>query len=85
VSNIWHVKIEPDRDNGLIKPSAVDTLQLRGIDTSRFVKHGMVSPVVMRVIVAAIAKSIFWRSHILYCWSTGWAFSARIKYSAKIL
>ena len=54
--NIWHVKIEPDRDNGLTKASAVDTLQLRGVDTSRFVKQlGMVSPVVMRAIVAAIA------------------------------
>src|SRR6476469_7404013 len=35
--NVWHVKIMPDDRNGLSKPSAVDTLQLRGVDTQRFV------------------------------------------------
>lgn len=30
--NVWHVKLVPDRLNGLIKASAVDTLQLRGVD-----------------------------------------------------
>ena len=33
-SNVWHVKFEPDRTNGLTKTSAVDTLQLRGVDTA---------------------------------------------------
>lgn len=28
--NIWHVRIEPDSSNGLVKPSAIDALQLRG-------------------------------------------------------
>ena len=43
----------------MIKISAVDTLQLRGVDTQRFVrKLGKVSPVVMRSIVAAIAAAI---------------------------
>ena len=30
--NIWHVRIDPDPTNGLTKVSAVDTLQLRGMD-----------------------------------------------------
>ena len=33
----WLVLIEPDEINGLTKNSAVDTLQLRGLDTSRFI------------------------------------------------
>ena len=36
--NVWHVKLEPNITNGLTKPSVVDTLQLRGIDTQRFVR-----------------------------------------------
>lgn len=57
--NVWHVKISPDSLNGLAKTSAVDTLQLRGLDTQRFVqKLGRVSPSVMRSIVAAIAAVI---------------------------
>jgi len=57
--NVWHVKIAPDRMNGLTKTSAVDTLQLRGVDTQRFVqKLGSVSPVLMRSIVVAIAAVI---------------------------
>lgn len=57
--NIWHVKVAPDSTNGLTKVSAVDTLQLRGVDTQRFVqKLGSVSPSVMRSIVAAIAVVI---------------------------
>jgi mRNA interferase MazF len=57
--NIWHVKVVPDSMNGLEKASAVDTLQLRGVDTQRFVqKLGNVSPSVMRSVVAAIAAVI---------------------------
>ncbi len=57
--NVWHVKIVPDSLNGLAKTSAVDTLQLRGVDTQRFVqKLGGVSPLVMRSIVAAVAAVI---------------------------
>ncbi|MFQ5629746.1 MAG: type II toxin-antitoxin system PemK/MazF family toxin [bacterium] len=53
--NAWHVKIEPDSINGLQKTSAIDTLQLRGVDTQRFVrKIGNVSPGVMESVVAAI-------------------------------
>lgn len=45
--NVWHVKVAPDNINGLTKTSAVDTLQLRGVDIQRFVqKIGDVSPTV---------------------------------------
>jgi len=61
--NIWHVKVLPDRLNGLTKASAVDTLQLRGLDTQRFVqKIGKVSPDTMKSIVAAIAAVIEYES-----------------------
>ncbi len=54
--NVWHVKLVPERMNGLSKVSAVDTLQLRGVDTQRFVqKLGKVSPEIMKSITAAIA------------------------------
>ncbi|MGD9733215.1 MAG: type II toxin-antitoxin system PemK/MazF family toxin [Desulfamplus sp.] len=57
--NIWHVKLTPDSLNGLIKSSAVDTLQLRGIDKQRFIqKLGAVSPEIMRLIVTSIAAVI---------------------------
>lgn len=36
--NLWHVRIAPTADNGLSKGSSVDTLQLRGVDTQRFIK-----------------------------------------------
>ena len=58
-TNIWHVKVTPEGGNGLSKTSAVDTLQLRGVDIQRFVeKLGNVSPAVMRSIAAAIAAVI---------------------------
>ncbi len=57
--NIWHVRVMPDSANGLSKPSAVDALQLRGVDTQRFGrKIGNVSEAVMRSIVRAIAEII---------------------------
>lgn len=57
--NVWQVKVVPDSMNGLTKTSAVDTLQLRGVDTRRFIqKGGSVSQIVMRSIVAAIAAVI---------------------------
>jgi mRNA interferase MazF len=54
--NVWHVKVVPDATNGLTKISAVDALQLRGVDAQRFVqKLGIVSAQTMRSIIAAIA------------------------------
>jgi mRNA interferase MazF len=54
--NLWHVKLHPDHANGLAKTSAVDALQLRGVDLSRFVqKLGQVGPTAMSSILEAIA------------------------------
>lgn len=55
----WHVRIDPGPANGLTKPSAVDTLQLRGVDTSRFLKRlGRVSVDKIEEIAAAIAAVV---------------------------
>lgn len=57
--NVWHVRLLPDSKNGLSKISAVDTLQLRGVDIQRFVKKiGKLSPSVMKSIATAIAAVI---------------------------
>lgn len=57
--NIWHVRLEPDRLNGLSKVSSVDALQLRGMDTQRFVRRlGHVPATVMEEVVAAVAAVI---------------------------
>jgi mRNA interferase MazF len=37
-SNLWHIKLEPTTPNGLSKTSAIDALQLRGLDTQRFIR-----------------------------------------------
>jgi mRNA interferase MazF len=57
--NFWHVKIEPDATNGLTKVSAIDALQLRGVDLQRFIRRlGNVSEVTMSEIAAAIVAVI---------------------------
>jgi len=57
--NVWHIKLVANSLNGLAKTSAIDVLQLRGVDSQRFVrKLGCVSPTVMRSIVSAIAAII---------------------------
>ena len=57
--SLWHVKIEPDELNGLTKISAVDALQLHGMDTQRFVeKLGEVSAETLEQILLAIAVVI---------------------------
>ena len=56
---VWIVKVEADGANGLAKTSAADTLQLRGLDTSRFMqKLGTAPASVMKSIAAAIAAVI---------------------------
>ncbi|MCI0420273.1 MAG: type II toxin-antitoxin system PemK/MazF family toxin [Acidobacteria bacterium] len=55
----WHVRIDPDAQNGLIKPSAVDAFQLRGIDLQRFIRQlGRVSPTTMEEIILAIGAVV---------------------------
>jgi len=57
--NLWHIRIDPDKTNGLLKASAVDALQVRGVDTARFIqKLGHVSASAMDEIAAAIAAVI---------------------------
>lgn len=58
-NNIWHVKIQPDNTNGLTKASAIDTLQVRGVDLQRFIrKLGRLPSSTMEEISAAIAAII---------------------------
>lgn len=58
-ANAWHVRIVPEPTNGLTKPSAVDVLQLRGMDTQRFIRRlGEVPAETMDEIVLAIGAVI---------------------------
>ncbi|WP_180981288.1 type II toxin-antitoxin system PemK/MazF family toxin [Cylindrospermopsis raciborskii] len=58
-SNFWHVKIEPNSINGLNKASAIDTLQLRGMDLQRFIrKLGSVSEITILEVMASVATVI---------------------------
>lgn len=57
--NIWHVKLEPDTINNLTKTSAVDVLQLRGMDVQRLIrKVGECSSEFMEEIATAIAAVV---------------------------
>lgn len=57
--NVWHVRIGPDAANGLTKLSAVDVLQVRGMDRRRFIrKLGHVPDPKMDDIVLAITAVI---------------------------
>lgn len=57
--NIWHVRIEPNSENGLQKPSAVDTLQVRGMDMDRFLERlGKVHTSILNEISLALASVI---------------------------
>ncbi|MCL1465390.1 type II toxin-antitoxin system PemK/MazF family toxin [Argonema galeatum] len=59
LQNFWHVKVEPDATNGLTKVSAIDTLQLRGVDLQRFIRRlGNVSELTMSEIAVAIVSVI---------------------------
>ena len=57
--NIWHVRIVPNRANGLTKVSAVDTLQVRGVDVKRFIsRRGRLNATLIQEITAAIAAIV---------------------------
>lgn len=57
--NFWHARIEPDAVNGLTKVSAIDALQLRGVDLQRFIrKLGNIAEVKMSEIAVAIVTVI---------------------------
>jgi len=54
--NLWMVRLEPDKANGLESVSTADALQIRGVGLERFVDRlGQVSSGVLDDIAAAIA------------------------------
>lgn len=58
-NHIWHVRLEPDRRNGLGQISALDLLQVRALVIERFVKRkGVVADELLREATAALAAVI---------------------------
>jgi mRNA interferase MazF len=58
-SSFWHVHLLPDAANGLTKESAVDVLQLRGVDVGRLLQRiGQLTSATMEDIAAAIAAVV---------------------------
>ena len=56
---LWLVRIDPDSQNNLMKPSAADTFQIRSVSTKRFLrKTGSVSSTVLGEIKTAIKAVI---------------------------
>ena len=52
---IWMVKIDPDEQNGLSKPSAADALQIRSVSEQRLVKQlGALPQIQIAQIVQAV-------------------------------
>ncbi|MBF0388432.1 MAG: type II toxin-antitoxin system PemK/MazF family toxin [Candidatus Omnitrophica bacterium] len=59
INHIWHIRIDPDAQNNLIKSSAVDVYQVRAVDTKRFVKHiGKASAQILEEAAAALAAVV---------------------------
>lgn len=53
----WMTKLEPDNENGLSKPSAADSFQIRSVSQERFVKQlGTVPEAIMDEIRTGLAK-----------------------------
>ncbi len=58
-SNLWHIHILPNKENGLSKESGVDVLQMRSVDTSRFmIRLGFVRDVQLEEILQALAAVV---------------------------
>jgi len=58
-NNLWHIKLVPNKSNGLSKISAVDALQIRGIDKKRLIKKiGFLYATEIQEIVTAVALVI---------------------------
>jgi len=56
---VWVVKIEPDNENNLTKPSAIDCFQVRSVSTGRLVrKIGSVQAEILAGIKTAIKAVI---------------------------
>lgn len=53
----WMVRIDPDENNGLNKPSASDGLQVRSVSQQRLVKRlGILTPLQVAQIVQAVVN-----------------------------
>ena len=53
----WMVQLLPNRQNGLNKPSAVDTFQLRSVAQARFIRRmGALDAATMSSIASALAE-----------------------------
>jgi mRNA interferase MazF len=58
-ADLWHIRLDPTDQNGLIKPSAIDVLQARSLDIRRFTrKLGAVTKSDLQDITRAIAAII---------------------------
>jgi mRNA interferase MazF len=56
---IWHIRLRPTEQSGLSTASAADALQIRGVDTSRFVhRMGRIARTDLENIIAAVAAVI---------------------------
>ena len=54
---VWMVKLVPDGDNLLSKPSSANCFQVRSVSTDRFIKKiGVVGDEIMQEIETALAK-----------------------------
>lgn len=53
----WFVRLEPEAENGLEKPSAADAFQVRSVSQQRFVRRlGKISDTAMQEITKALAR-----------------------------
>ena len=53
----WMVQVQPDPQNGLTKPSAVDTFQIRSVSEARFIRRlGALDGSMMQSIALALAE-----------------------------
>jgi len=56
-SALWMVRIDPDNNNGLDKPSAADGLQVRSVSQGRLVRRlGVLTPLQVAQIVQAVVN-----------------------------
>lgn len=57
--HLWHIKVSPDKLNGLKKNSALDALQVRAISIERFIERvGILTSSLVVDVTSAIAAII---------------------------
>lgn len=56
LNNVWLVPVRPTKQNGLTKDSCVDTMQVRGLSTTRFSRRaGVLSADDLNEVITALA------------------------------